>query len=60
MDREAIGRLIGALRREQGMTQRELAARLHVSDRTVSKWERGAGTALARGDAHPLPAHGLL
>lgn len=43
MDKEKIGRLIGALRREQGMTQRELAARLHVSDRTVSKWERGAG-----------------
>lgn len=43
MDKEKIGRLIGALRREQGMTQRELAERLHVSDRTVSKWERGAG-----------------
>ena len=28
---------------EKGLTQRELAERLHVSDRTVSKWERGAG-----------------
>ena len=25
------------------MTQKDLAEQLHVSDRTVSKWERGAG-----------------
>lgn len=30
-------------RKEQNMTQKELAAALHVSDRAVSKWERGAG-----------------
>lgn len=43
MNPEKTGALIAALRRERGLTQRELAARLLVSDRTVSKWERGAG-----------------
>lgn len=43
LDRKKIGALIGALRREKGLTQRELAEQLHVSDRAVSKWERGAG-----------------
>ena len=43
MDKEKIGGLISALRKELGMTQKELADQLHVSDRTVSKWERGAG-----------------
>ena len=43
MDCEKIGALIRAARRERGMTQRALAEALHISDRTVSKWERGAG-----------------
>ena len=43
MDCEKIGRLIRHLRREKGMTQRQLAERLGVSDRAVSKWERGCG-----------------
>lgn len=43
MEKEKIGRFISALRKEKGMTQKELADLLHVSDRTVSKWERGAG-----------------
>ena len=43
MDCEKIGALIRAVRRERGMTQRALAETIHVSDRTVSKWERGAG-----------------
>ena len=43
MDCEKIGRLICHLRREKGMTQRQLAERLGVSDRAVSKWERGCG-----------------
>lgn len=41
MDCGKIGGLIGRLRRERGMTQRELADRLQVTDKAVSKWERG-------------------
>ena len=41
MDRTKTGALIAAARKEQNMTQKELAAALHVSDRAVSKWERG-------------------
>ena len=43
MDKAKTGALIAAARREKNLTQRELAAALHVSDRAVSKWERGAG-----------------
>ena len=35
------GVLIAQLRKEQGLTQKQLADQLHISDRTVSKWERG-------------------
>ena len=43
MDHEKIGALIARLRKEQGLTQRELAERVLVSDKAVSKWERGLG-----------------
>lgn len=43
MDKEKIGRFISTLRKERNMTQKDLADKLHVSDRTISKWERGAG-----------------
>ena len=35
-----VGRKISQLRREKGLTQRQLALLLHVSDKAVSKWER--------------------
>ncbi len=38
-----IGLLIKKLRSEKGLTQKDFAERLHVSDKTVSKWERGDG-----------------
>ena len=41
MDNVKTGQFIRDLRREKNMTQRELADRLHITDRAVSKWERG-------------------
>ena len=41
MDNKKIGGLIAAQRKEMELTQKELGQRLHVSDRAVSKWERG-------------------
>ncbi|MCR4960447.1 MAG: helix-turn-helix domain-containing protein [Lachnospiraceae bacterium] len=39
MEQEHIGRFIADLRKEKNLTQKELADRLGVSDKTVSKWE---------------------
>ena len=41
MELKKTGAFIAQCRREAGLTQKELAERLHVSDRAVSKWERG-------------------
>lgn len=41
MDQIQIGRFIAACRKEKGMTQAQLAERMNVSDRAVSKWETG-------------------
>lgn len=43
MNQEKTGSLIYTLRTEKGMTQKQLADVLAISDKTVSKWERGAG-----------------
>lgn len=50
MDTNKVGTLIARLRKEQHLTQRELAQAMQISDKTVSKWECGAG----------LPDIGLL
>lgn len=41
MEREVFGEKITALRKERGLTQKELAEQLNVTDKAVSKWERG-------------------
>lgn len=43
MDSIKIGSLICELRLKGDMTQKQLAQKLNISDKTVSKWERGAG-----------------
>lgn len=40
MTKKSIGQFIAALRKANGMTQREVADRLNVSDKAVSRWER--------------------
>ena len=37
---KTMGMLIASLRKAQGMTQAELAERMQVTDKAVSKWER--------------------
>lgn len=40
MTNKPMGDIISALRRENGLTQKELADRLNITDKAVSKWER--------------------
>lgn len=44
MERKTIGAFIAALRKANGMTQRDLAGKLNVSDKSISRWERDDGT----------------
>ncbi len=41
MDNIKTGNLIKEIRKEKGFTQKQLADLLHITDRAVSKWERG-------------------
>ena len=43
MERKSMGEFIAALRKASGMTQKELAEKLNVSDKTISRWERDDG-----------------
>lgn len=43
MDCSKVGDLLRTLRKEKGMTQRQIADAMNISDKTVSKWERGLG-----------------
>lgn len=40
MNNKNIGELISSLRKEKGMTQYDLAVKMNVTDKAVSKWER--------------------
>lgn len=40
MDTKTLGAVIASLRKERGMTQLELAEKMGVTDKAVSKWER--------------------
>lgn len=41
MDENKIGQFIAELRKEKKLTQKDLAAQLHITDKAISKWERG-------------------
>ena len=41
MDCVRFGAFVAQLRKEKGLTQKELADLLHVTDKAVSKWETG-------------------
>ena len=43
MNQYVTGAVIKELREKKQLTQAELAAQLHVSDKTISKWENGKG-----------------
>ena len=59
MDAQEIGTMIQRLREQQNLTQKTLAERLAVSDKTISKWETGRGfcfrTVFRRADCESKP-----
>ena len=51
MSNKTTGEIISSIRREKGLTQKDLAEKLNVTDKTVSKWERD----IALPDINTLP-----
>lgn len=43
LDCSKVGTLLFHLRKEKGLTQKQVADRMNLSDKTISKWERGLG-----------------
>lgn len=43
MEAKKIGQFIAGIRKEKKMTQAELAGKIHVTDKAISRWERGLG-----------------
>lgn len=41
MDAKKTGELIAAMRKQKGMNQRQLAERLGVTNKAISRWETG-------------------
>ena len=51
MSNKNIGEIISSLRKEKGMTQNDLAEKMNVTDKAVSKWERN----LSYPDVNSIP-----
>lgn len=51
MTNKSMGEIISTLRKEKGLTQKEVADRLNITDKAVSKWERD----LACPDTQTIP-----
>ena len=65
MDSQKFGTFIAQCRKDKKMTQSDLAAKLNVTDKAISRWERGTSEpntsnlmALAR--LYGIPAEDLL
>lgn len=43
MDCGKVGKLLFRIRKEKNLTQKEIADKMNISDKTISKWERGLG-----------------
>lgn len=43
MEAKKFGQFIAGIRKEKKMTQVELAEKIHVTDKAISRWERGLG-----------------
>ena len=41
IDKQRFGKFVAELRKEKGVTQKELAKELFISDKAISKWETG-------------------
>lgn len=41
MNNEKMGKFISEMRKSQNLTQKDLASRLEITDKAISKWERG-------------------
>ena len=41
MDSKKIGNFIRELRKEKNLTQKQLAEKINITDKAISKWERG-------------------
>ena len=41
METKKFGQFIAGIRKEKKMTQAELAGKIHVTDKAISRWERG-------------------
>ena len=41
IDKQKFGKFVAELRKEKGVTQKELAKELFISDKAISKWETG-------------------
>ena len=41
IDKQKFGAFIASLRKEKKLTQKDLAQKLYISDKAVSKWETG-------------------
>lgn len=48
MEAKKFGQFIAGIRKEKKMTQAELAGKIHVTDKAISRWERGLGFRIFR------------